>query len=370
MADGWCKTGETMHADKTYSDNASRVSRRDFMKGAAAAALTTVFAPVLLGVSDKSGRRNPILGSGEHTYEVLHDWGELPDHIHWGDTHGVCIDDAGFIYMTHSSPASEPMDAIVIFDPEGKYVRTFGKAYHGGGHGLDIRKEGREEFLYFSDIKNRQVVKLTLNGEEVWRLSYPQEAGVYENLEQFRPTNVAFAPDGGFYVADGYGSHYIHQYDKDARWIRTWGGFGGEPGKLKIPHSIWLDDRPGRTPALAVADRANARLQYFTLEGEHISFVEGLPHPADFDIRGVDLLAPDLHARITILDKNNNVIAHLGYDPEWTENVLKNQLRQKTESWRPGRFVHPHDACFDKDGNIFVMEWVPVGRVTRLQRVG
>jgi len=27
-----------------------------------------------------------------------------------------------------------------------------------------------------------------------------------------------------------------------------------------------------------------------------------------------------------------------------------------------GKFVHPHDACFDKDGNIYVVEWVSTGR--------
>lgn len=36
---------------------------------------------------------------------------------------------------------------------------------------------------------------------------------------------------------------------------------------------------------------------------------------------------------------------------------------------QPGRFVHPHDACFDADGNIFVAEWVATGRVTKLQRM-
>jgi hypothetical protein len=28
-----------------------------------------------------------------------------------------------------------------------------------------------------------------------------------------------------------------------------------------------------------------------------------------------------------------------------------------------------HDACFDKDGNIIVAEWVQSGRVTKLRRV-
>ena len=44
-------------------------------------------------------------------------------------------------------------------------------------------------------------------------------------------------------------------------------------------------------------------------------------------------------------------------------------IRTKRNLWQPGKFVHPHDACFDKDGNIYCVEWVAGGRVTKLTRV-
>jgi hypothetical protein len=347
-------------------------TRRNFLHAAGAAAIAVTAAPAIIATQDKSGNKNAIIGSGEHTYEAIHNWGELPDAIRWGDTHGVCVDEAGLIYIKHRSSAPEPMDAIVVFDPQGRYVRSFGKEYHGGGHGIDLRKENGQEFLYLSDVKNREVIKSTLTGEQVWKLAYPQEPGVYKDATGYRPTNVAFAPDGGFYIADGYGSHYIHQYDKDAKWVRTWGGAGSEPGKMQTPHGIWLDNRPGRDPALIIADRANARLQYFTLDGKFLSIVEGVSFPAHFDIRGSELLVPDLHARVTIMDRDNRVITHLGYDPAWTEQVLADKFRMRGQpaEWQPGRFIHPHDACYDQDGNIFVVEWVPTGRVTKLRRVG
>jgi hypothetical protein len=181
---------------------------------------------------------------------------------------------------------------------------------------------------------------------------------------------VAFAPDGGFYVGDGYGSHYIHQYDRDAKWVRTWGGNGTEPGKMKTPHGLWLDNRPGREPALVVADRANARLQYFTLDGKHLGFVQDLLFPAHFDLRGEAMLVPDLHARVSLFDRDNKPIVHLGDDADWRKKVLEGfKVRTMPETWQPGKFVHPHDACFDRDGNIFVVEWVQTGRVTLLKRV-
>jgi hypothetical protein len=351
-------------------------NRRDFLKAAGAAAIA---APAILGAQDKAGSKPPVVGEGDYRYECLHNWGEVPSHIHWFETHGVAIDRAGFIYITHRAGGAKPndpaeaQDTIVVFDPDGKFVRSFGKPYHGGGHGIDIREEDGTEYLYLACMMPvNLVVKADLKGEEVWVKEAPHEAHVYDRPgAKFAPTNIAFSPDGGFYVADGYGSHYIHQYDKDARYVRTWGGSGTEPGKFQTPHGIWLDDRPDHNPTLVVADRANARLQYFTLDGQPLRIVDGVSFPAHFDIREEVLLVPDLHARVTLMDRDNQVITHLGYDPEWTRQVLDGfKIRTQPDRWEPGRFVHPHDACFDKDGNIFVAEWVATGRISKLRRLG
>jgi hypothetical protein len=138
---------------------------------------------------------------------------------------------------------------------------------------------------------------------------------------------------------------------------------------MKTPHGLWLDDRPGRKPALVVADRANFRLQYFTLDGEHIRFVNEVLFPAHFDIRGDVLLVPDLHARVSLFDRDNKPIVHLGDDPVWLAEVKKFAVRKDPKRWPAGKFIHPHDACFDKNGNIFVVEWVEPGRVTLLRHV-
>ena len=116
-----------------------------------------------------------------------------------------------------------------------------------------------------------------------------------------------------------------------------------------------------------MCDRAHHTLQFLTLEGEHLETLTGYGLPANLDTRGDLMVVPELHARVTLLDKKNQVAARLGDD---VERVTKNKgLRAKPDQWKDGRFVHPHDACFDNHGNIFVAEWVGTGRVSRLKKV-
>jgi sugar lactone lactonase YvrE len=322
--------------------------------------------------ANKSGGANPILGEGDHKYEAIHDWGMLPANIRYGNTHGVCEDSNGHIYVHHTvNASSESSDSMVVFDPKGKFVKSWGKEFKGGAHGLHIRKEGKQEFLYLCDTQRGVVVKTTLNGEEVFTLSYPKESEPYKpgadgKLIKYSPTNLAVAPNGDFYVGDGYGSSYINQYNSKGEFIRTFGGVGAEPGQLSCPHGIICDVR-GAEPVLIVADRTNHRLQRFTLEGKHIDFVNGVNLPCHFHVfRNGDMVMPDLGARVTLLDRNNRVILHLGEDASNTWGELRKQPRDK---FIPGKFVCPHGACFDHAGNIFVVEWVEVGRVTKLRKV-
>ena len=358
-------------------------NRRQFLQDSTATILAASAAPAFIRATDKSNRKPKIVGSGEHQYAVEHDCMHTPDHIRWEDTHGVTVDAAGLVYIKHRTKTAEIMDAIVVFDAKGRFVRSFGKEYHGGGHGIDIRMEDGEEYLYLCDNKG-YIAKTTLKGETIWKQTAPeldayagaapfinQKPGVWGKGRKFSPTNIAFAPDGGFFVGDGYGSNFIIQYDKEAQVIGHFGGTGTEPGKFQTPHGLWWDDRPGRTPALVVCDRANARLQYFDQSGKLIDVVNGVLFPADIDTQGDLMLVPDLHARITVLGKDNQVVAQLGDDPTWRKQVLADNfaMRRQPSRWKEGKFIHPHDACFDHDGNIYVAEWVAVGRINRLVKV-
>lgn len=353
-------------------------TRRQFLQTmatvGAAAAPFVASGPTILRASDKAGTKKPVVGSGEYTYEVHHDWGELPAGLKYGNTHGVCEDAQGHIYVHHTvNAASESADTMVVFDRKGKFVRSWGKDFKGGAHGLHIRKEGREEFLYLSDTKRAVVVKTTLKGEEVFTIGYPKESEKYQGIGadgkpvKYSPTNVAIAPNGDIFVGDGYGSSFINQYDSKGAFIRTFGGAGKEAGQTSCPHGLMVDLRGGASNAvLLVADRANRRLQTFTLDGKHVAFIDGTNHPCHFSEHKGVVVVPDLWARVTLLDRENKVIAHLGDAGVDSWKPLRAGAR---EAFPVGKFVCPHGACFDHEGNIFVAEWVEIGRVTKLRRV-
>jgi hypothetical protein len=333
---------------------------------------TCALGPAILGATDKAGAKAPVVGTGKHTYEALHDWGELPAGIKYGNTHGVVEDSQGHIYVHHTVHAtSESADSMVVFDENGKFVKSWGKEFKGGAHGLHIQKEGSTEFLYLCDTARGIVMKATLNGEAVFTLGYPDESAAYQpgpdgKKPKYSPTNLAIAPDGDLFVGDGYGSSYINQYNRKGEYIRTFGGKGKEAGKLDCPHGI-IVDRRGGTPILTVADRGNARIQRFTLDGAHLDFVGGTNLPCHFNFfKNGDVVVPDLGARVTLLDQHNQVIANLGDD---SASPWRDTRKLSRDHFTPGKFVAPHGACFDHKGNIFVVEWVEVGRVTKLRRV-
>jgi len=238
------------------------MNRRSFLTTSASGSL--LLPHLLLG--KKSGNSPLVIGEGVHQYEVTHDWAKLPSQYSWQTTHNLAVDQAGFVYVIHEGRKHlKEHPSIFVFDPNGKFVRAFGSQFQGGGHGIEVRKEGNEEFLYVCAYQNiKAFAKLTLTGETVWEKYAPMDSGVYRKGEDskesvrfegkgrprwgkdaFLPTNFAFLNDGGFLLADGYGSFWIHRYDKDGNWVSKFGGPGNGKGSFRTPHGIWTDRRNG-----------------------------------------------------------------------------------------------------------------------------
>jgi DNA-binding beta-propeller fold protein YncE len=256
---------------------------------------------------------------------------------------------------------------LAVFDREGNYIRSTNVPGIGkGAHGCYLHQEEDGEYLYLSDCQLGTVVKTNLQGGIVLTLEPPSLPDVYGEGKPYKPTDIAVAPNGDIYVADGYGQCYIHQYSRTGSYIRSWGGKGSEPGQMKCPHGVSVK-LTGGEPELYVADRGNNRIQVFTLEGEHKRFIDkDMDKPCNFYFHGGLMYFPDLNSRVTVFDGNDMLIAHLGED----------QQAYKQQGWpnlpksyyRTDRFSSPHGMCVDSRGDVYVAEWINDGRITKLIR--
>ena len=343
----------------------------------------TFLATALLLLTTAKGQPpTPRMGAGAFHYEALHDFLQPPPALKFGNTHGIVVTADGRIVLCHTvHKTSESPDALAIFDADGQFIKSWGADLRGGAHGLVIRREDGQEFLYHCDNVKGFVRKTTLDGEVVWILHAPLESGLYAKASEYRPSTLAFAPNGHFYVADGYGKFYIHHYDAHGRYVRSFGGSRAEMDRLKghktapgttiWPHAIAIDTR-GPQPLLMVGERGdNSRVQYFSLDGtpRHI-LKDSVRWPSTFDFQNGLLLMPDLKAVVTLYDAKNKPLVQLGDGRQPDGKTYEGLRTQHRSAFTPGKFVAPHAACFDAQGNILVAEWVEVGRVTKLRKLG
>src|SRR5216110_1628729 len=155
-----------------------KISRRRFVSTVATTAAALAVPRVL--TAQKSDRQL-VVGTGAHRYEVLHNWAQLPSKYSWQTTHNVAIDRDGLLYVIHEGRENlKEHPSIFVFDEKGKFIRAFGRQFQGGGHGLEVRTEGKQQFLYVTAYQQvKSFAKLTLKGETVWEKHAPMESGLY-----------------------------------------------------------------------------------------------------------------------------------------------------------------------------------------------
>ncbi|MEM1326541.1 MAG: 6-bladed beta-propeller [Bacteroidota bacterium] len=355
-------------------------NRRNFIKGVSTAALGAITMPML---SAKVGRHkriideDVILGHGDYQYKLQTNWAKMSAVKNpLLNCHEMVMDSKGRLFMLGDHTANN----VLIFDKSGKLLDYWGTQYPGG-HGLTISHEGEEDFLYLTDAgwyvnrrgetvrQNGRVTKTDLDGNVIFDIAHPQTVGAYEPTDYFCPTEVAIAPNGDIYIADGYSTDYILHYDAKGQFIRKWGGHDNEDENYNIhnAHGVTLDMRDQDNPLLVCSSRNKNEYKFFTLDGK---YVRTLKLPGLYPCRAV-IDDDNLYTGICWSKQKDGTMdwqAHSGFvtvlegdtvvsNPGGSAPIYKDGQLQPAHQLSTRPIWHGHDVCVDEDKNLYVCQW-------------
>ena len=173
------------------------------------------------------------------------------------DVTGVGIDPAGNIHTCLGTD-----HPVIVWDPQGHFLRSWGEGTLVDPHTIRFAPNGH---IWSTDITLHQVFEFTADYQLIRSWGVRGQPGPDAN-HFAGPADVAFAPNGDVYIADGHWNNRIFHLDANGNVIGMWGSYGKGPGQFNLPHSVAVDAQS----RVWVADRMNKRLEIFTPNGEFI----------------------------------------------------------------------------------------------------
>ncbi len=308
------------------------------------------------------------------------DWIRIPHsdtQVLNGRTHGIAYTIDNTIMIFHQAN-----NALLTYSTEGKLLSAVGGDRWLGAHGLSTYREGENEYYWLTDEFSGYVDKVDKNGNIIQSLEAPQHM-VYEgsDAKEYKPTWAAQNPvNGDIWVTDGYGGDIVIRYSKEGRQLDVLDGTEGR-GRFKTPHGLGIRLKKDNNHELFITDRASKQIVVYNMDGRFLRSAQGLHSPCSFSFSGEQVIVPELFTGIKVLDAetlklqteigiSDRVIPRsLSSETWWLESSPNSypDLRD-TKNLIPGMFSSPHGACAAPNGDIYVVEWIIGGRVTKLER--
>jgi hypothetical protein len=225
---------------------------------------------------------------------------QLPTGLYFGEVAGVATNSRGdvFVYTRTGHPTmslgtSRPFahggSRLFEFDKNGKFVREVGKDSYGFMYASQIRVDPADN-LWVVDQMSNMVIKLDPQGRVAMLLGRKAESenvpargananntGAGQQTDLFNgPSDVAWDSAGNIFVADGLGNSRIAKFDKDGKFVKSWGKKGSGQGEFNMLSSIVIDAQNN----VYAADMANKRIQVFDSDGNFKSAIAAVNSPA------------------------------------------------------------------------------------------
>src|SRR5262245_7159042 len=283
-------------------------------------------------------------------YRAVAPWGKLPEGRAWGALNGVWVDNDGqslwVVDRCGANPDVPPGESAFQYDScagsdwapvhkldaEGNILRSFGAGMFVFPHKITQDKEGNIWVVDMRGMNAREkakypkakplghtVTKFSPEGKVLMTLGWPGVAGDPPAALN-EPCAIAVAPNGDIYISEGHSGQQpkapettvgrISRFDKDGKYIRSFGRLGSGPGEFKTPHDIFIDEQ-GR---LFVADRGNHRIQVLDLEEKYLAEWKQYGRPSGVALR---------NGLIYVADSESNGVAP---NPGWKRGIRVGDL--------------------------------------------
>jgi DNA-binding beta-propeller fold protein YncE len=240
---------------------------------------------------------------------------KLPDTLYLGEAVGVATNSKGHIFVFTRAGSTNvttgtnrafvrSSSRLFEFDQTGKYVREMGQGLYGFVFAHAVRVDSQDN-IWVIDEGSNMVIKFDPEGRVLMTMGRKPEAirvpaapppsapmpmmggspmggpgagparetagppreastGAGAPGDNFdRPTDVAWDADGNIFVADGYNNSRVAKFDKNGKYIKSWGSRGTQPGQFHTVHTIATDAKGN----VYVGDRENKRIQVFDNNG-------------------------------------------------------------------------------------------------------
>jgi NHL repeat len=302
-------------------------------------------------------------------YDVATGWPlPLPDKGYiWGSTGGIFAETPDKIFVANrgelklpdklprnftgfwgsfgeqaTTPTPVFKNCIAIVDSSGKLIEAWTKWDHlfedgRGPHSVLISPYDPQHNVWVVDDIHHQIFKFSNDGKELLMTLGQRDEPGNDDKHFKRPTDIAWLPDGTFFVSDGYGNTRVVKFDKDGKYLMTWGTPGTGNGQFNTPHSVTTD----KNRRVYVSDRANNRIQVFDENGKYLDQFPNISAP--YHIRVSD--DGYLWAFSGPLDKflKYDLNGHFLYG--WG-----------THGTTPGLFWAVHEFSADSNGDLYTAE--------------
>ena len=229
-----------------------------------------------------------------------------------------------------------------------------------GPHKIKISPYDPEKHVWVIDDNLHQIFKFTYDGKLVMTLGQMGVEGRGPNTFA-RPTDIAWLPDGTFFISDGYHGKRVAKFDRNGKFVMDWGSAPADPKNPKANewntvHSIAIS----KDRKIYVADRGHERFQIFDENGKFLDMFSTRESHWPTGVRS----QPYYHL---ITDDQ-----FLWMGDGGTQRVLKYDLKGNfLYGWgqpggQPGQFWGPHQMTVDQEGNLYVAE-VQNGRIQKFR---